>query len=650
MDEFTIDLNPGAISVIAVIGISYFILITAFGTYFSRFSKNINDFFYSGQRFAWWIAAASMVATGIGSYSYIKYSQQGFDTGLSSTMTYMNDWFVVPFFMFGWLPIIYFSRIKSIPEYFERRFSKKARYIAMVIILFYMFFYIGYNLFTIGVAINGLVGVPQIISIPILALFLGAYVTYGGQTAVIFTDLFQGMMLYVAGGLAILAGIVALGGFVDFWGYLPEAHRLPFVHLNADPKFNTSGLFWGEALAGSIAFAFMNQGFIMRYLTVKSVHEGRKAAFFNVAVTLPVSAIIVGAVGWIAKSLVVKQAVMGGVLEGINPIMIENSRHTFIIVAWETLHQNSILFGFVIAALTAALMSTIDTLINACAAVGIYDLYKPLIKPGASDKHYLKAARCASVIATVIGVLLVIVFNFMKGTLMSIHYKGIMIIIPSVVTTIFLGAFWKRFNARAATVSMIVGSISTVLVAVDFSGIPIIGSVIATIAMPLKWIMLHIAEFVMGNVSPDAIYMPSLFGMTLTAVVGITISMLTKPDTKDISGLTAGSLDEAIERYKGGKPNHDVGQKLRRIPVRIDEEIPFGEVRLSQSMMDDMKAKAEDLIYMEDSRWWLGGLRSNHVNLGSEHSGTHYEIAFSSATGQEAYLLAGRKVMIEKIF
>ena len=124
MDQgFGIDLPLGASVVIGIIVVGYFILITGFGTYFSRFSRDINDFFFSGQRFAWWLAAASMVATGIGSYSYLKYSEQGFLTGTSSTMTYLNDWFIVPFFMFGWLPIIYFARVRSIPEYFERRFN-----------------------------------------------------------------------------------------------------------------------------------------------------------------------------------------------------------------------------------------------------------------------------------------------------------------------------------------------------------------------------------------------------------------------------------------------------------------------------------------------------------------------------------------------
>lgn len=628
---FGIDISTHATWIVGIVAFTYFILITAFGTYFSKFSKNLNDYFYSGQRFAWWLAAASMVATGIGSYSYLKYSEQGYSTGMSSTMTYMNDWFIVPFFMFGWLPIIYFARVRSIPEYFERRFNRTARYIAVVIILAYMFFYIGYNLFTMGVAIEGMFGIPQIWSVPVIALFLGIYVTFGGQTAVIFTDLFQGIMLYIAGGLAIVAGLWALGGVGEFWGWLPVSHRLPFVDLLADPKYNASGLFWGEALAGSIAFTFMNQGFIMRYLTIRSVHEGRKAALFNVLVTLPLSAVVVGAVGWIARALVTKQAAMGGALAGIEPIHIEKAAHTFIIVCWETLKRNSWLFGFVVAALTAALMSTIDTLINACAAIGIYDIYKPLVKPNADDKHYLKAARWASALATALGLLLVIWFNKQTGSLMAIHYKGIMLIIPPIVTTIFLGAFWKRFNALAACVSMLVG-IAFIMATNWWPGL----------VKPLAW-------FVVGNAAD--IYMPALFGMLVTAVVGVAITLLTPPDTrKNITGLTVETLDEAMEMYKGGTPNPVPGKPVKRLPVRLDESIPFQQISVSPAAMERMKAREGDMVYMTDARPWLGGLRSQHVKVAAPHSLPENVVMMSKATRDDAFLLDGRPVTLDKIF
>lgn len=633
MNSFGIDLSTQSMVVIGIVVVAYVIVITAFGGYFARFNHNINDFFYSGQRFAWWLPAASMVATGIGSYSYLKYSEQGFNTGMSSAMSYMNDWFVIPFFMFGWLPIVYFARVHSIPEYFERRFNSAARYIALTIILAYMFFYIGYNLYTIGIAFKGMFGVPLMWSVPLVGIFLGAYVTFGGQTAVIFTDLFQGIMLYVAGAIAIGAGIYALGGFDEFWAWLPVKHRLPFVHLTNDPKFNTAGLFWGEALAGSIAFSFMNQGFIMRYLTMKSVKEGRKAAIFNVLVTLPLSAVIVGAVGWIGKSLVMKQHAIGGAIPGYNLIDIQNTFHTFIIVCWETVKQNPWVFGFVIAALMAALMSTIDTLINACAAVAIYDVYKPLIKQEATDEHYLKAARWASILSTAIGLILVIWFDGQSGSLMSIHYKGIMIIIPSIVTTIFLGAFWNRFNAIAACTSMVLGSLITVL----------------TVWYP-DWIA-PLSKFVYGPQNDGYIYMRALYGMLATGVIGVVITFLTtKADHKHTDGLTISSLSFSMEKYKGGKPNFAKGQKVRGLQVKINDSLDFNQIRLSEATMKTLAAKDKDMIYMEDSRWFLGGLRSNHVYATQDSAVDDSTVSMSKKTFDEAYFVEGQPVTLEKIF
>ena len=300
-----------------------------------------------------------------------------------------------------------------------------------------------------------------------------------------------------------------------------------------------------------------------------------------------------------------------------------------------------------IAALTAALMSTIDTLINACAAIGIYDIYKPLIKPDASEKHYLKAARWASVLATVIGVLLVIWFSKQQGSLMSIHYKGIMVIIPSIVTTIFLGAFWKRFTPVAACVSMVTGSVLTLLSNGFSEGL------VARIPL-LKYCGPHwidpLAAFVSGPHNDVYIYMRALFGMVVTAVVGIVVSLVTQPrKPEEIAGLTAGTLDEGMEIYKGGKPNHTVGEKVRRLPVVLDESLPELEISLSKAVMKRLRAEPGDIVYVEDSRWFLGGLRSEHTKAVAPHERDDDAVVMSSKTFTHAYLLDGHPVTLEKI-
>ena len=612
----------------------YFLFVSLMGIYFSRFSSNINDFFFSGQRFSWWLPAFSMVATGIGSYSYLKYSEQGFNTGLSSTMVYMNEWFMLPAFVFAWLPVLYFNRIKSVPEYFEKRFNRTARYTAVILILAYIFYYIGYNLYTIGLALDGMFGFSPLYTVPLVTLILGFYVTFGGQTAVIFTDLFQGIMLYLAGFLVAGFGIYAMGGLSEFWSYLPPSHRLPFTALNTPPEYNTIGVFWGDALVGSAAFLFMNQGILMRFLSIKSVKQARKTAFFNVLVALPLSAITVGAAGWIAKSIITKQNTEGAALPGYDLLTITDSYHVFINVAFEILKNNEMILGLIVAALLAALMSTTDTLINASAAIGVYDIYKPLIRPKESEKHYLKAARWTSVIVIGISLALVVWFFQQKGSLMSIHYKGIMTIIPPVVTIVFMALFWPRLDAFSAVFAMMIGGGATLMT--GFFPEPVF----------------YIRNFFMGAQSSDPIFFRALFGVILTSALAFIVCRWRNkpPAHKNIHPLTVKGLDQAMAFFKGLEPNHSAGGQAKHLKLALKEDLKKDEAEISQTICEKLKAKPGDMIYASDSRWYLGGVRSGHFKLKQVHDLPDKNIILLSPEGlKRTYMLLNKKTSVEKI-
>ncbi|MHC4766430.1 MAG: sodium:solute symporter family transporter, partial [Planctomycetota bacterium] len=108
-----------------IVLIAYFGVIVLVGTSVGKFTHTTGDFFFGGRRFSWWLVAISCVATLVGSYSFLSYSQSGFNFGLATALPYTNEWFILPLFLLGWLPIIYYNRITSIPEYFERRFDRR---------------------------------------------------------------------------------------------------------------------------------------------------------------------------------------------------------------------------------------------------------------------------------------------------------------------------------------------------------------------------------------------------------------------------------------------------------------------------------------------------------------------------------------------
>lgn len=681
-----------------IVMVVYFMVIMLFGSYFGRYTKSTADFFFGGRRFAWWLIAMSIVATGVGSHSFVKYSAKGFEHGISSTMTYLNDWFFIAFFMFGWLPIIVYSKVRSIPEYFEKRFSPSARFLATILLLLYMIGYIGIGFLTLGKALIPMLPETMTIlgatfpitlmgAIIVIAVITGIYITFGGQTAVIFTDLIQGFILLLAGFMLFAFGITYLGGIDVFWNLLPETWKLPLADFNQPSNFNFVGIFWQDAIAGSIGFLFMNQGLIMRFMACRSVNEGRKAAAVNILFILPLSAIVVGNAGWIGKAISVASP------DVISPTVSPDQ--IFVVVA--NIVSKPGVFGFIMAALTAALMSTVDTLINATAAIFINDVYRPLksfFKSSTSiiksdrDKRELLAARYASVGITALGVLAVLAFkNF--PTVYEAHGYFHSTLTPPLVVGIFFGVFWKRFSP-AAVITTFIGGVALMILGARYPGLliaPFDHGIHMNPDHPYSYIRALYNTFVCIGVAVFAVFTTSwqerivglinnkkqtylglgifvsiafivvIFGIgsILIQVISAVITILLVPVIntwlvpfnieKHTAGLTSWSIDKAKQKFKGSELNETEGDKvIVHWQIGAEKE---NEIRFSWQDMELMSARKGDLVYLCDKRSWLGGLKSIHAVYGEPHN-DQSQVYISEKQQENGMFVKGRALVAEK--
>jgi SSS family solute:Na+ symporter len=614
--------------------VGYFLAMLGIGTWFGRGNTTTRDFFFGGQRFSWWLIAFSLVATTVGSYSFVKYSKVAFTFGTASTQTYLNDWLWVPLLLFGWLPILYFSRVVSIPEYFERRFGPRARQLSTWLLLTYLVGYVGINLFTMGQALNILLGWPVFAAAALVAGVSAIYVTFGGQTSVIMTDLFQGAMLLATGLILLFLGMSYLGGPEAFWEHLPRGHRTAFPHFNADPTYPAVGIFWQDAMANSAMFYFLNQGMVMRLLSARSIEDSRKAVIAMMAILMPLAAIVVASGGWVARALV---------HAGVLPPDIEPKESFFI--AAEFLTQPGI-FGLVMAALTAALMSTVDTLITAIAAIVVNDVYKPR-HPEADDRQLLKVARWSSVGITLFGVALVPLFQSF-GSIYSAHGAFTAAVTPPLVVALFLGVFWHRYTPTAALWTMAGGSV--------------------VIAASIVWPEM-IAPFAHGVEMRDVgdgflsgkdqfKFMRGFFGLLVCSVIGVCATFASKARPLDeVRGLVWGTVSDAIERYKGSPGVEQQGAWLAAQPQQLEADESRGEALLPVVQVSAALAKAAgglregDLLYVSDSRAWLGGLRSSHAVVGAVIPGEAATVAMGPspwkvviARGRQQHPLRVRKL------
>ena len=653
-----------------IVMVIYFLTIMLFGTYFGRYTKNTSDFFFGGRRFSWWLITMSIVATGVGSHSFVKYSAKGFEHGFSSSMTYLNDWFFVPFFMFGWLPIIVYSKVRSIPEYFEKRFNPSARFLATILLLLYMIGYIGIGFLTLGKAVVPMLpeafhifgitmDVTLMRAIIVIAVITGAYITFGGQTAVIFTDLLQGFILIFAGFMLFAIGISYVGGGQVFWDLLPTTWKLPLANFNEPSSFNFVGIFWQDAVAGSVGFLFMNQGLLMRFMACKNVNEGRKAAAVNILLVLPLSAVVVGNAGWLGKAI-----------STMSPDIISpNTSPDEIFVVVASIVTSPGVFGFVMAALTAALMSTVDTLINATAAIFVNDVYRPLIKyfqksysdSKEKDKAELFAARLTSIAITAAGVLSVLAF-VQFPTVYEAHGYFHSTLTPPLVVAIFMGVFWKRFSPAGVITTFLGGVVLMILGArypemfispfdhgIDmnpnrpYSYIRALYNLVVCIGVGLfvtytsslqnrfiTWARnTKNGQPIMILITTSATIAFSLlvFGITNFELFYPVIVILFVPlivtyfghydEELATNGLTVWSIAAAKAAFKGSTPNEQLGEKIE-VKFRILDH-DFDKVLFSKKDLSRMAAEVGDLVYLSDKRKWLGGLKSIHSEYGEPH-------------------------------
>jgi SSS family solute:Na+ symporter len=586
----------------------YFVAMLVIGTWFGKGNKTTKDFFFGGQRFSWWLIAFSLVATTVGSYSFVKYSKIAYTYGLSSTQTYLNDWLWVPLLLFGWLPLLYFSRVVSIPEYFARRFDTRSRRVATYLMLIYLIGYVGINLFTMGQALNILLGWDVFAAAFLVAGISAVYVTFGGQTSVIMTDLFQGVMLLATGLILLYLGMDYLGGAEPFWEHLPRGHRQAFSGFNDDPKFPAVGIFWQDAMANSAMFYFLNQGMVMRLLSARSVKDSRRAVVAMMLILMPIAAIVVASGGWVAQALT---------HAGVLPADLAPKEAFFI--AADFLTQPGV-FGLIMAALTAALMSTVDTLITAIAAIVVNDVYSPRY-PQATDPQKLRMARISSVSITLFGVLLVPVFASF-GSIYAAHGAFTAAITPPLVVALLFGVFWKRFTATAAFWTMVGGS------ALIFASV-IFPELITPFAHGVP--MGEAGDGFLGG-KDQYKFMRGFYGIVVCVVIAVVVTYRSKaPNLEALKGLVVGTVSDAIARYKGAPGDETEGPWVAALPRRGDDDSLRGEgqlpvVTLSAALAEAAGAAPGDLVFVSDRRAWLGGLRASHAVVDAVDAGDGAEI------------------------
>ncbi|MBL7046413.1 MAG: sodium/sugar symporter [Candidatus Marinimicrobia bacterium] len=458
--------------------ITYILGIVALGIWVSRDKeghiKDSKDYFLAGKSLPWWAVGSSLIAANISAEQFIGMSGSGFAIGLAIA-TY--EWMAaITLIIVGkfFLPIFIEKKLYTIPEFVEKRFSTNLKTILAV---FWVALFIFVNLTSVlylgGKAIDTIIGSGDgsliIYAILGLAFVAAAYSLYGGLSAVAWTDVVQ-VTLLVVGGL--ITSVIALnhvtpdGGLVNGLSHIynQAGDKFHMILSRDNPQyFNLPGItiLIGGMWVANLYYWGFNQYIIQRTLAAKSLKEAQRGIAFAAFLKLIIPLIVV--IPGIVAFVMFAQPEGTAIIPGVNEAFTNGSGGINYDKAYPWLISVFIptgLKGLVLAALTAAIISSLASMLNSTSTIFTMDIYKPYFNKNSEEHKLVNVGRTVAFVALVIAVMMAPVMGNIPQMFQYIQeYTGL--VSPGILAVFMMGLFWKKATNKGA----IVGVLSSIVVA-----------------------------------------------------------------------------------------------------------------------------------------------------------------------------------------
>jgi len=455
-----------------VVFICYIVIIVSLGLWVSRtkkgHQKDSKDYFLASKSLPWWAIGASLIAANISAEQFIGMSGSGFAIGLAIAS---YEWMAaITLIIVGkyFLPIFIEKQLYTIPQFIEKRFSKDLKTILAIFwIALFIFVNLTSVLFLGGKAIDTILGNGDgtliIWAILGLAFIAAAYSLYGGLSAVAWTDVLQ-VTLLVIGGL--ITTIIALnhvtidGGIINgFTHILSTAEEKFHMILSRDnPEyFNLPGIavLIGGMWVANLYYWGFNQYIIQRALAAKSLKEAQRGLAFAgfLKLIIPIIVVIPGIIAYVLFTQPEGTAAITGVQEAFlksNGAINYDKAYPWLI----SVFIPTGLKGLVLAALTAAIVSSLASMLNSTSTIFTMDIYKPFIKNNATEKQIVTVGRVSAALALIIAISLAPVMGNIPQMFQYIQeYTGL--VSPGILAVFLMGLFWNRTNNKGAIIGVI---------------------------------------------------------------------------------------------------------------------------------------------------------------------------------------------------
>lgn len=436
-----------------VMFVLYISMMVGVGMYFSNKNENMSDYILGGRSLNVWVASLSAQAsdmsgwllTGLPGLAYLSAvgSQEAIWTAIGLAFgTYLN-WLIIAKRLRQYTEIC--GNALTLPDYFEHRFRDTSRTLRIVTALFILVFFLVYTssaFVTAAKLFQTVFGIGYHQGLILGAVIVILYTCLGGFKAVCWTDLFQGVLMFIAIIIIPIAAARSLGGFdpaiqtassvnPGFLDIIPQGDNISWYVV-------ITGIGWGIGYFGQ-------PHILARFMAIRSSKEVRPARII--------------AMVWVIISL--SAAILVGILgiAYLNPPLATGQHETvFMNMAMQLFHP--VLAGLLLSAILAATMSTADSQLLVTASAISEDVYKAFLKPTATDKELINMSKATVFIVAVIAVL--IGFNPESSIfgLVSYAWSGFG---AAFGPTVMMSLYWRRMTRKGAIAGVISGGLVSIV-------------------------------------------------------------------------------------------------------------------------------------------------------------------------------------------
>ncbi|TPE44054.1 sodium/sugar symporter [Pontibacter mangrovi] len=450
-----------------IVFIGYCVLIIVVGILVSRekkgHTKNSTDYFLASKSLPWWAIGASLIASNISAEQFIGMSGSGFAIGLGIAsyefMAAATLIIVAKFF----LPIYIKEGIFTMPQFLKLRYDDRIR---TSLAIFWIMLYIFVNLTTVlylsALALSVVLEVSTTTAIIGLAVIAVAYSVYGGLKAVAWTDVIQVIFLIMGGLVTTYLALDAVsGGAGPFQGMSMLLQKAPekfdMILSEENPFYkDLPGItvLVGGMWIANISYWGFNQYIVQRALAAKSVKEVQWGLVFAAFLKLliPLVVVIPGIAAFVLNAEISRyDEAYPWLLGHLVPTGIK---------------------GLAFAALIAAALSSLSSMMNSTATIFTMDIYKSHLKPDATENQMVMVGRLVSLVAIVIAVLVAEPLLGGEEQIFQFIQKYTGYVSPGIVVLFLFGLFWKRATSNAALATAIASVPFSIIIDMLFPTMP----------------------------------------------------------------------------------------------------------------------------------------------------------------------------------